>query len=98
MTASVTVIDEGTLAVQGDLNFQSVTTLWESAVKLSAGHTQLNIDLTNVKRSDSSGVALLVEWLRLAQENQQEVRFVNTPAQMRAIIRVVELEQILPLD
>ena len=98
MTASLNIVDDETLAIQGDLDFQSVTTLWESVLKLSTGHPQLKIDLANVQRSDSSGIALLVEWLRLAQAAHQEIRFINTPKQMRAIIRVVELEQLLPLD
>lgn len=98
MPASLTMMDDDTFVIQGDLDFQSVATLWDSAVKLSADHNQLKVDLNQVQRSDSSGVALLVEWLRLAQKNQQEILFMNTPEQMRAIIQVAELEKILPLS
>jgi phospholipid transport system transporter-binding protein len=91
---------EGPLAVRGDLDFHSVTAIWNEILKLPSepsGQTRLEVDLANVQRADSSGVALLIEWLRLAQTNRQQIRFVNTPEQMRAIIRVAELDRLLPL-
>ena len=54
------------------------------------------VDLGGVRRSNSAGVALLVEWLREAQQRQQVLLFTNVPAQMRAIIEVVDLETLLP--
>jgi phospholipid transport system transporter-binding protein len=96
--ATLETINEDNVAVQGDLDFHSITAVWDRIQKLPHGRSPLNVDLAQVGRSDSSGVALLVEWLRLAQARQQEIRFVNTPEQMRAIIRVAELDDLLPLQ
>jgi phospholipid transport system transporter-binding protein len=98
LAAELEQIGEGLLAIRGDLDFHSVTIIWDAILKLSPAPVPLDVDLANVHRSDSSGVALLVEWLRLARNRQQRIRFVNTPEQMRAIISVAELDNLLPLD
>ncbi len=88
--------DGDILRVQGELNFDSVAELWETTEALFADTSLLRIDLSGVSRSNSAGVALLVQWLRQARRRQRELLFVDIPAQMRAIIRVVDLETLLP--
>ncbi len=56
------------------------------------------VDLGGVVRSDSAGLALLVEWVRQARRAGRDLRFVNVPEQMRHIASVSRLERILPLD
>lgn len=56
----------------------------------------LRIDLSGVSRSNSAGVALLVQWLHQMRRRQRELLFVGIPTQMRAIIRVADLETVLP--
>jgi phospholipid transport system transporter-binding protein len=54
------------------------------------------VDLAEVRRIDSAGLALLVEWLRQAQRKGISIHFENIPSQMRAIVTVCGLEEILP--
>ena len=83
--------------VQGELDFDSVARLWEITESLFQAEPIHRIDLSGVLRSNSAGVALMVEWLRQARRRQQPLAFVNIPKQMRAIIEVAELETVLPL-
>ncbi len=55
------------------------------------------VDLREVERSDSAGVALLVAWMRSARQAQRDIRFLNMPSQMLNIARVSGLDAILPL-
>jgi len=55
------------------------------------------IDLSGVTRADSAGVALLLEWVRDAQQNNASLSFVNAPAQMRAIIDFCALNDVIRL-
>ncbi len=84
-------------APQGELNLASVQEVWEQSQRLFERQAPRCIDLAGVTHSDSAGVALLVEWLRLARQSGQTVRFVNIPPQMLAIIRVTGLDGLLPL-
>lgn len=89
--------DGATLYVQGELDFDSVADLWKAAESLFRAEPIHRIDLSGVHRSNSAGVALMVEWLRQARRRQWPLAFVNIPKQMRAIIEVAELETVLPL-
>lgn len=81
----------------GVLSFESVPALSEQAEALFDGQSRVEIDLNDVQRSDSAGVALLVEWMGEAQRRAVDIRYLNVPAQMLAIARVSSLDQILPL-
>ncbi len=98
MAATATTEHDGdTLHIRGDLDFASVADLLAATEALFRAEPIHWIDLSGVRRSNSAGVALLVEWLRQAQHRQQKLIFINIPAQMRAIIRVVDLETVLPV-
>ena len=77
------------------MTFASVADLWREAGLLFAGEQKFAIDLDEVTHTDSAGLALLVEWLREARSRQAEVSFHNLPAQMVAIARTTNLDQIL---
>lgn len=86
------------LHLSGELSFHTVPDLWRQTRELFKGCPTLTIDLSGVERSDSAGLALLVEWMREAARCGTELRFVNMPTQMLAIARVSSLDRILPLS
>jgi ABC-type transporter Mla MlaB component len=64
----------------------------------SADRPGISIDLAGVTRSDSAGLALLIEWLRESERQGRTITFLNMPAQMQSIARVCGLDGILPAD
>lgn len=89
---------DGRLVLAGELSFATVPHLWEEARDLLRDAGDLRIDLQDVQRSDSAGLALLVEWMRAARRLGKAIEFLNIPPQMLAIARVSSLDQILPLS
>lgn len=87
----------GRLEIHGDLNFGSVQELWGDCCNRISECAGLDIDLHRVQRSDSAGLALLVECLRRARQSGKPIRFFNIPAQMLSMARVSGLDQVLPL-
>jgi len=86
-----------TIRISGNLDAASVPArLRESARWFKADH-ELTIDLADVSRADSAGVALLLDWLRQAQTARTQLAFANAPEQMRAIIAFCELGKVIPL-
>ena len=86
-------------ALSGVLSVDTVPTLWQQSqdvLKLSKG-SLLTFNLEHVTQSDSSGVALLISWTRMLGQRNQKICFVCLPSQMLAIIRVSDLEKILPI-
>lgn len=89
---------QGGLILSGSLDFSTTAILWQqSKTLLKAASIPIDIDLSAVTQSDSSGVALLIAWQRYAHQLQKEIYFSNVPTAMQAIIRVSELENILSI-
>jgi phospholipid transport system transporter-binding protein len=88
----------GSWLLVGDLNFTTVPVLTGGLDIESADRPSISIDLAGVTRSDSAGLALLIEWLRESERLGKTITFLNMPAQMRSIARVCGLEGILPAD
>ncbi len=95
--ADISIKSDGRLAISGELTFDSVPALWERCHSRFSEHAELEIDLSDIQRADSAGLALLVECVRLAHQTGKNIRFFNIPTQLLAIARVSSLDQVLPL-
>jgi len=94
-TASVVVADGG-VTVRGAMTFATVNALFEqSRDAWRPGSGSVTIDLHDVVHADSAGVALLVEWFRLADSAGRTAALVNTPEQVQRLIKVSGLSQLL---
>jgi len=98
--ASISVTGEGHYVVEGELDMNSVPQLWRSANGFfnTPATSSLVFDLQAVTRSDSSGLALLIEWMALARQNNQTIHFRNLPVQMWEIAKVSDLVDVIPLE
>lgn len=89
---------EGRFRLAGELSFATVPQVYaQGGVLFNSKAATLVLDLSGVERTDSAGLALLVEWLRQARRRQQNLHFRNIPAQLLAIAKASGLEDILPL-
>lgn len=90
---------DGQWRVDGELTFASVGALLRAGGGLFEGEgaTPVVVDLGAVRRADSAGVSLLIEWLRRARQAGRGVVYRNVPEQMRAIARISNLEPLLHL-
>jgi phospholipid transport system transporter-binding protein len=86
---------DGTWRLVGDLVFGNVSSLLKAVGSRFSGSKTVRIDLAGVTRSDSAGLALLVEWLRESERAGKSIAFLNMPEQMQSIARVCGLEEIL---
>lgn len=85
--------------LSGELNMMTVPDVANRAVSEFAGLSgEVSIDLSGVSRADSAGLALLVDWLRLARRAQFTIRFQHLPEQLLQIARVSELHDVLPIE
>jgi phospholipid transport system transporter-binding protein len=96
-TAAVRTRADGALEVSGELTFATVPAVLAANNGKFTGAGALTVDLAGVSRADSAGVALLVEWLRLARRAGRELRYVNMPRQTEQLIRVSGLERVFAL-
>lgn len=97
--AEATLVDNGAghWLLQGELDFGSVPAVLRHAGAEMLGKDRLEVDLREVTRADSAGLALLVEWLRESELAGNEIVFINVPDQLLSIARVCGLDEILSL-
>lgn len=99
MLAKISNNSNGEYLIEGELDKNSVPALAiEASQLLRNASAKLIFDLAAVSRSDSAGVALLVEWMQLAAERQLEIEFRHLPEQMRAIAHASNLDELLPIS
>jgi phospholipid transport system transporter-binding protein len=83
--------------VLGALEFATVAKLLPlGTAAIENGHASV-IDLAGVTDSDSSGLALLIEWLSVAKEARRSLRYENMPAQLHQLAGLSEVEGLFTL-
>ena len=87
----------GSFKLFGELSFASASQALKLTAKLFSGPATVVFDLLEVGRVDSAGVALLLEWRRVANEQGVALDFINPPDQLRAIAHVSGVDGILGL-
>jgi phospholipid transport system transporter-binding protein len=94
-TATLEALGNGRFKISGILNAVTVRKLLEHSEALFKDAPRLDIDLAGVPEGDSAGLALLIEWVRLARQNKQEIHFANLPTQIAALARISEVEDLV---
>jgi phospholipid transport system transporter-binding protein len=87
----------GGFELAGELTLAFVGPLRDLGRRLfaSSAGQQLHVDLKGVTRADSSGLALLVDWLAWARSAGRPLRYSNLPAGLLALARLSELDSLL---
>jgi phospholipid transport system transporter-binding protein len=93
--AQFEVLDGERSRVAGTMHFTTVTRLLDVGSAAICNGRAAVIDLSGVKDSDSSGLALLIEWLSVAKAANRTLRYENMPAQLHQLARLSDVEELL---
>jgi phospholipid transport system transporter-binding protein len=93
--ARLEALGGGRFRVSGVLDAYTVVDVLEQSVERFANEKEICVDLGGVSEGDSAGLALLIEWLRIVRQHGQRIRFLNIPAQISALARISEVEDLL---
>ena len=86
--------EQGQYRLSGELTFHTVPDLLRQGQGLFEGCSTFVLDLQEVTRADSAGLALLLEWLRRCRHRKQDLFFRNLPQALSEIARVSNLDQV----
>lgn len=87
--------NNGCLLVSGNLDFSTVTKLWDASSVLLSQASSLKFDLSKVSFVNSAGLALLLEWQRYARKHNKPISFSNMPLQLSSIAAVAGIQKII---
>ena len=85
----------GHYSLIGELSFETVPGLVSAGEQLFQSESKVLLDLSQLERSDSAGLALLMSWLRQARYKRCELRFQQVPEQLLRLARVSAVDQLL---
>ena len=93
-------VDKGIFYLTGSLNFKTANALCEQGISaiIANPESSLLFDLAGVIYSDSAGLALLLEWTRLAARLKRQIMFKNLPSQMISMAKLCELFHVINLE
>ena len=97
--AVIELVDHGSgrIELRGALTFATARRARAQGVKLLAVRSgaPIEIDCSAVTSSDSAGLAVLLDWLVLANRQGQVLHLTNLPAAIRAVAQISDVEPIL---
>ncbi|MBF0265999.1 MAG: hypothetical protein HQL46_12070 [Gammaproteobacteria bacterium] len=94
-------INENEFKLSGNLTTQTVGYLLKDETKKfvdcikKESDNKLDINLQEIIKSDSSGIAFIIELIRLAHTYHKEIIFHNVPEQMLAIAKLSSVDELL---
>lgn len=91
----ITETGDGQFAIRGDMSFRTAERILRASTKSFAGKSEIEIDLSSVEKTDSAGLALLLEWMSRARQQDQAIRFAGIPDKLLAIAQTTELDDLL---
>ncbi len=94
MAAQIDAKGDGSYVLSGELGFDTVAKLYPGPLN---GQSDVRLDLGDIDRADSAGLALLLQWAQDVRQRGGEIQFDNIPEQLAAMIKVAELESVFGL-
>lgn len=93
--AAFEVLGGGRSRVSGPLDFGTVSALLPAGSDAIERGDAAVIDLAGVTGVDSSGLALLIEWLSVAAAAGSRLKYEHIPEQLRHLAELSEVEGLL---
>jgi len=93
--AATVSTDGDRIGIDGTIDFDNASSLLDQVRTVLLATPAVTIDLGGVRRSNSAGLALMIEWLAIARECGHGVRFERVPDGLRQIARVCQVEALI---
>ncbi len=78
----------GLLEIAGDLTFATINKKTVLLCDFKTLDSNIIMDFSQVHSSDSAGLALLIEWIKLSQAAQRQLKFRYLPEQLLTLAQL----------
>ena len=90
----INALSAGNYLIKGDLIFSNINKTTVKILNFKQAGPLINIDLQQLGKIDSAGLALLIEWIKYSRTHQIELRFDNIPEQLMALVKLSDMSEI----
>lgn len=88
-------LGDGRFALDGEMSFDTAERILRVSEAPFEQYTRIEVDFAGVTKSDSAGLALLLEWITWANHTVREIRFTSLPERIVAIAKTTEVDHLL---
>jgi phospholipid transport system transporter-binding protein len=93
--AGISALDANSFMVKGVLDFDTVPNLTKQAELMLRQSSDASVDFSEVEKTNSAGLALLLEIVRFMQLRNASVQFKNVPEQIAIVARAYGIDTAL---
>lgn len=86
---------DGVFEIVGEMSFDTVAQILKSTELSFAQSGETQVNLSQVDKADSAGLALLLEWKAQARKRNAVVRFVDVPDSLLSIAKTTEVSELI---
>jgi phospholipid transport system transporter-binding protein len=80
-------LGDGRFALKGEMSFATADQILKSSQQVFGQYESLEVDMSEVGKADSAGLALLLEWKAQAGQRTCELNYVGIPDSLIAIAK-----------
>lgn len=89
-------VGNGALQLSGDLDFNNVMSLYQKSIKLFASQpAELRLDFAGLRSTNSVALALIVNWMRLAEQTQKSIKLLNLSPEVMSLAKASGLDKVI---
>lgn len=88
-------LQDNQFLLTGELSFFNVMAVYEKSLLLLNQHPEFHFDFSKLISSDSSALALIIEWVKFAKIQNKKIHFHFLPEKLLSIARVSKLENLI---
>ena len=85
------IAKENALQVSGMLNLYNVMALYEQSLSYFESYPLIIIDFSTLQSSDSAGLAIAIEWIKLANKKHKQLSLINFPQKLATMAQAANL-------
>jgi phospholipid transport system transporter-binding protein len=90
---SLTDEGNGLFSLAGNLTFATIDKQSLKSFGFLTSHKQIMIDLSHVGSTDSAGLALMIEWIKISRQHKTQLQFQNIPQQLKQLAQLSGLDE-----
>ncbi len=83
----------GRWLIHGELTFASIHTKLVESPPFLHGNKDIILDFSQVTNTDSAGLALMIEWIKLSRHQRAQLHFKNIPTQLLNLAKLSGLDK-----
>jgi len=93
--SKLNIVDQGGghFFIDGDLTFSTIDKQTVKSFSFLKSAKDITIDLSHVTCTDSAGLALMIEWIKYAHDNNTHLHFKKIPEQLLTLAKLSGFDQ-----